>query len=186
VSVCAEALDGGILVDYWLGTLSGAEEEAAELHLLGCDSCGGRLREFVALAEAIRRVARSGAVRVVVSGSLLEEAQREGLRVRSYSVAAGGGVDCTVTAEDDLLIARLAVDVAEAGQVDLCLCDGSGVEMGRMRDVPVRAGGAEVLLSEPMAAARALGPTVMVLRLVAVGASGERVMGEYTFRHTPG
>lgn len=185
MSECAGALGDGVLADYWLGLLSGAEEEAVELHLLGCDACGGRLRGVIALAEGIRRAARSGAVRVVVSGSLLEEAERAGLRVRSYAVAAGGGVDCTVTAEDDLLIARLAVEAAGAGQVDVCLCDEAGVEMARMRDVPVGTGAAEVLFSEPMAAARALGPTVMVVRLVEVGAAGERVMGEYTFRHTP-
>lgn len=185
VSHCAGAMDDGVLMDYWLGALTGAEEEAAELHLLGCDACGGRLRAVAALAEGIRRAARSGAVRVVVSGSLLEEAERAGLRVRSYRVAAGGGVDCTVTAEDDLLVARLAVEVAGAGQVDLCLCDGAGVEVERMRDVPVRAGAAEVLFSEPMAAARASGPAVLVVRLVDVGVGGERVMGEYTFRHRP-
>ena len=44
VSHCAGAMDDGVLMDYWLGALTGAEEEAAELHLLGCDACGGRLR----------------------------------------------------------------------------------------------------------------------------------------------
>ena len=108
-----------------------------------------------------------------------------GWTLRLPILAAGGGGSVAVTAEEDLLVARLAGEVAGAGQVVLCLCDGAGVEGERMRDVPVRAGAAEVLFSEPMAAARASGPAVLVVRLADVGVGGERVMGEYTFRHRP-
>ena len=35
---------------------------------------------------------------------------RQGLRVREYRVPAGGRVDCTVTADDDLLVSHLEGD----------------------------------------------------------------------------
>ena len=32
---CSDPIDAGVLTDYWLGVLTGAEEEAVEEHLLG-------------------------------------------------------------------------------------------------------------------------------------------------------
>ena len=45
---------------------------------------------------------------MVVSDSFVKRVAEEGLRIREYAPPAGGGVQCTVTAEDDFLIARLS------------------------------------------------------------------------------
>ena len=56
---CANPIDATVLADYWFAALTDSEEEAVELHLLGCDECGARLREVVALAEGVRTLARA-------------------------------------------------------------------------------------------------------------------------------
>lgn len=79
---CSNPIDATILADYWLAMLEASEEEAVEEHLLGCDPCGDRLREVIALAEGVRSVAREGTLRMIVSDVFLQCAAEEGLRVR--------------------------------------------------------------------------------------------------------
>ena len=182
---CSNPIDATVLADYWLAALAGPEEEAVELHLLGCDPCGARLREMMALAEGVRKVAREGSLRMVVSDAFLKRAAEEGLRIREYAPPAGGGVQCTVTAEDDFLIARLAANLTGANRVDLCLCDERGVEQGRMPDIPVQPAAGNVVYQESITWAKAMPSSTMIARLVAFDESGgERLLGEYTFNHT--
>jgi hypothetical protein len=182
---CANPIDAAVLADYWVGALRGSEEEAVEEHLLGCDGCGARLREVIALAEGIRQVAREGSLRMVVSDAFLRRAAAEGLHVREYAPPAGGSVECTVTAEDDLLIGRLAANLAGAKRVDLSICDGSGVEQLRLPDIPVPAGGNRINYQESMTFAKAMPSSKLIARLVTFDeAGGERLLGEYTFNHT--
>ncbi|HSR07184.1 MAG TPA: hypothetical protein VLM42_08545 [Bryobacteraceae bacterium] len=181
---CANPIDAAVLGDYWLGALAGSEEEAVELHLLDCDLCGARLREVIALAEGVRKIAREGSLRMVVGDVFLERVAEEGLRVRQYVPPAGGGVECTVTAEDDFLIGRLAADMRGAKRVDLCICDEHGVEQMRLADIPV-SGAGEVVYQESMTFAKAAPSMRMIARLVGFDDAGvERVLGEYTFNHT--
>ena len=181
---CADPIDAALLGDYWLGALAGPEEEAVELHLFDCDDCGRRLREVVALAEGVRKIAREGSLRMVVGDVFLERVAAEGLRVRQYAPPAGGGVECTVTAEDDFLIGRLAADTRGAKRVDLCICDARGVEQMRLADIPVSEAG-EVVYQESMTFAKASPSMKMIARLVGFDDAGvERVLGEYTFNHT--
>lgn len=182
---CANPIDAAVLADYWLAALADAEEAAVEEHLLGCDECGSRLREVIALAEGVRKVAREGSLRLVVSDTFVARAAEEGLRVREYAPPAGGAVECTVTAEDDVLIARLAADLSGARRVDLRLCDERGVEQARMVDIPVQDRAESVVYQESITLAKAMPTSKMIARLVAIDdAGGERLLGEYTFNHT--
>ena len=182
---CASPIDAAVLADYWLAALAGSEEEAVELHLLDCDECGARLREVIALIDGVRKIAREGSLRMVVSDAFLKRAAEEGLRIREYAPPAGGSVQCTVTAEDDFLIARLAANLTGAKRVDLCLCDERGVEQGRMRDIPVGQGASNIVYQESATWAKAMPSMTMIVRLVTFDESGgERLLGEYTFNHT--
>ena len=67
-----------------------------------------------------------------LSESFVQAAVAKGLRVREYAPPAGGRVQCTVTAEDDLLIARLAAELGRSKRVDVSLCDSLGREQMRM------------------------------------------------------
>jgi hypothetical protein len=77
------------------------------------------------------------------------------------------------------------VDLSGIERVDLALCDPSGTERFRMRDIPFRAAPGEVILNYPIGLARQSGPDVIVMKLLAVSGQGERVLAEYTFNHTP-
>jgi hypothetical protein len=182
---CSNPIDAAVLADYWLGALANPEEEAVEEHLLECDRCGARLREAIALAEGVRNLAREGSLRMVVSETFLQRAAEEGLRVREYAPPLGGGVQCTVTAEDDILIARLAANLRGTKRVDLCICDERGVEQLRLPDIPVHSGASSVAYQESITFAKAAPTNKMIVRLVTFDeAGGERLLGEYTFNHT--
>ena len=183
--ICSNPIDAAVLADYWLGALASSEEEAVEEHLFACDRCGARLREVIALADGVRNLAREGCLRMVVSDSFLKRAAEEGLRVREYAPPPGGGVQCTVTAEDDILIGRLAANLSGAKHVDLSICDERGVEQLRLRDIPVHSGASSVVYQESITFAKAMPTSKMIARLVTFDeAGGERLLGEYTFNHT--
>ncbi|HUA82332.1 MAG TPA: hypothetical protein VMB85_00625 [Bryobacteraceae bacterium] len=182
---CSNPIDAAVLADYWIAALAQAEEEAVEEHLLDCDRCGARLREVIELAEGVRKLAREGSLRMVVSDAFLLRAAEEGLRVREYAPPSGGGVECTVTAEDDILIGRLAANIGGAKSVDLCICDERGVEQLRLPDIPVHSGASSVALQESITFAKAAPTNKMIVRMVAFDEAGsERLLGEYTFNHT--
>jgi anti-sigma factor RsiW len=182
---CTSPIDPNVLADYWLGELPQAEESRIEEHLLGCESCSRELQTIVQTADGIRSLARQGALRVVLTREFLDRLATEGLRVRQYSPAAGGGVQCTITPDDDLLVGHLAADVSAAQQLDVVLCDASGREQRRLLDVPFNPARPDIFLNEPAAAARLMPATTLIMKLVAVDERGERVLGQYTFNHTP-
>jgi hypothetical protein len=172
------------LVDYWLDDGPGPSDQGLEEHLLGCEWCSGRLGELTALGEGVRRLAGEGRVEMVVTASFLERAAREGLRIREYSVPAGGRVDCTVTPEDDLLVGRLQCDFSGVTRLDLAWrVDDQGER--RIEDVPFGAGVSELILSQAMPEMRLVEYATMRVRLLAREAESERILGEYTFAHYP-
>lgn len=191
---CSQPLDIVVLMDYWLGIPAagsehGDEEAVIEEHLLSCDACGAVLREGIALAGGIRALAREGSLRVVVSDGFLQRAAESGLRVREYAPPAGGSVQCTVTAEDDLLIGRLTAEALRGaappdGRIDLCLCDEHGVEQLRLPDIPVHPDADTVIYQESVSFAKAAPSHRMIVRLLTCdNAGGERLIGEFTFNH---
>ena len=182
--LCLSPISEETLLEYWMAALDEAAETAIEEHLFACDACGGRLRGTIALAEALRDVARSGSLRVIVSDDFVRQARAEGRTVREYTPPRGGMVACTISADDDFLIARLVAELDGVPRVDLGIYDSEGRERGRMADVPVDAAARAVLYQESATFAKAAPDDVMVLRLLAVEAEGERVLGEYEMRHT--
>lgn len=181
---CSNPIDVATMADYWVAALASAEEEAIEEHLLSCDECGAPLREVIALAEGVRELACEGSLRMVVSDAFLQRAEADGLRVRQYAPPAGGGVQCTVTAGDNILIGRLAADLSGGNRIDLCMCDEHGNEALRLRDIPVRPDATGVIYQESMKFAKELPTCRLIARLVAFDEAGsERLIGEYTFNH---
>jgi hypothetical protein len=182
---CSNPIEPAILMDYWLAALPSLEEDAVEEHLLKCDRCGDRLRETIALAEGLRALARSGSLVVVVPDGFVQRARATGRRVREYAPPQGGSVQCTVAADDDLLVADLAADLSGVARVDLSWCDAAGFERQRMIDIPVGAETGRVICQQSITFAKASGDDTMIARLVAVDPDGaERPIGEYTFHHT--
>lgn len=181
---CDRPIELSALADYWLDQDERPEDDPLEEHLLACGYCSGRLRGLVALGDGVRRLAHEGRVPMVITPSFLDAASREGLRTRQYRVPAGGRVDCTVTAEDDLLVGRLQGDFRGVSRLDVVLQE-EGRPDHRVPDVPVRPDAGELIVAQAMPAARAWGTTRIRFRLLARDTDGERLVGEYTFDHTP-
>ncbi|HXG01944.1 MAG TPA: zf-HC2 domain-containing protein [Candidatus Binatia bacterium] len=184
-TACAAPLDPAVLLDYWLGDLAAAEAARVEEHFLGCAACSRRLGELAALGDSVRDLARRGGVRVAVTSAFLGRLVEEGLAVREYRLTPGQSVRCTVEPGDDLLASRLVADFRGASRVDLVACDAEGREASRATDIPVDPSASEIVLLERIDHVRALPAHVLRVRLVAPEADGERVLGEYTFVHTP-
>ncbi len=182
---CPAPLDLPVLLDYWLGDLDGDETARVEEHFLGCGACSERLDGLAALAGGVRSLGRQGRVRAVVTSAFLARLAAEGLAVREYRLAPGQRVECTVEPGDDLLASRLMADLRGAARVDLVACDAEGREAGRVTDIPVDPAAQEVVLLERIDQVRALPAHVLRVRLVAPEAGGERLLGEYTFVHSP-
>ena len=180
---CANPVSDETLLDYWLR--EPVPQPDVEEHLLGCDDCTRALERLVALADAIRDVARAGEVRAIVPPAYLERVAREGLRLREYRLAPGESVECSVASDDDVLIARLVADVGNAARVDLVWIDVQGAEQERLPDVPVHAAMHDVVWVQRIGDIRALPETRFRARLVAIDERGERILAEYTFHHTP-
>ena len=95
-------------------------------------------------------------------------------------------VACTVTAADDLLIARLSANLSGAARIDLSICNQDRVELDRLTDIPITAATGAVLYQENIDFAKAAPVNTMIARLVAYDSAGqENLIGEYTFNHTP-
>jgi hypothetical protein len=182
---CAAPLDLATLLDYWLGDLTPAAEDAIEEHVMSCAICAARLDGLVALGAGIRRLANEGGIWAVVPGAFVERLIDEGLRVRQYRLAPGGRVQCTVTASDDVVAARFAADLRGVTRVDLVQCDAEGREAHRINDIPLTASREEVVVIERIDRLRGLPASVERVKLVTPDAGGERALGEYTFVHTP-
>jgi hypothetical protein len=122
---------------------------------------------------------------MVVSDAFLQRAAENGSRVREYAPPPGGSVNCTVTADDDLVVGRLAADLRWSTRLDLCVCDERGVEQSRLLDIPYQPGAASVVWHESVTFMKAAPTMTLVARLVTFDDAGvERLVGEYTFHHT--
>jgi len=182
---CTQPLSGATLTDYWLGILPQGDEERVEEHIFACETCSARLAEVQAMAEGLRALARAGSLMMVVSESFLKQAGGHGLHIRRYDPPQGGSVQCTVTAEDDLLVGGLAANLSAARRLDLSLCDPTGKEQFRLVDIPFDTESGNVLWQQSITFARGAPTSTMVARLIDVGESGEEtLLGEYTFNHT--
>jgi hypothetical protein len=182
--VCARPIADGALLDWWAGELSSPEERRVEEHLLSCGECSGRAREVRELAEGVGQLVREGGLPIAVLPAVVERLHREGRKIREYRVAPGGGVQCTVGPEDDVVLTRLVADLSDVSRLDLVSRVDDGPEE-RLPDLPFDPAGGEVMFAPPADVLRAQPAHVQRLRLLAVGPQGERLLGEYTFNHRP-
>lgn len=181
---CNRPLGTAKLLDYWLGELDADRTDQVDEHLLGCDACGENLASLVEVGGAIRAATRSGAAAAVVSDAFLWRLAADWVRVREYRVACDGSVQCTVSPNDDLVVARLEAPLAGVEHLDIEIHGMAGDPV--LRDVPFDAASGEIVVVNNVEALRALPATTVRMRAVAVDGDTRRQLGEYTFHHTPG
>ena len=184
MSSCASPLAEGLVLEWWAGELEASDARRVERHLLSCGSCSARAELLPAVAEGLRSLVRKGRVPAVLSPIVVERLQRDGRRIREYRVAPGGSVQCTVAPDDDVVLARLAVDLAGVARVDLVRRVNDEPEV-RLVDLPFDPAAVELIFAPPTDVLVASPAGVERMRLLAVGPQGDRLLGEYTFNHTP-
>ena len=183
---CPEPISPLDLADYWSGNLASQAEERVEEHLLGCDFCAGELERIIGIGMGIRELVRDGRVEMVLSRELLEKLRAAGVRVREYAVAAGGHVQCTATADDDVVLARLSAELAGSPRIDLLQMDAAGEVAARWENVPFHGGRNEILFTPVTALLKTVKTATMRVHLVSVAGGRDSLLAEYTFHHTTG
>jgi hypothetical protein len=169
------------LVRYWLGELDGNAEADVDEHLLGCDRCGRRLDDLVALAGGIREAFARGMLHAFVSEGFARRLGGHGA-LREYRVPRDGSVNCTVLPEDRFVVARMEAPLEDVARVD-AIMDMEGRSQA-FRDVPFDAASGTVVLVSRTATLREMPSHQARFRLVAVDGATERELGTYTFNHT--
>lgn len=182
---CATPTPMAILEAYWLGELDGARESELEEHLFGCARCSSRVRELVQLADGIRSATREGRLHGVVSAPFIRDLQEAGVRVREYSVHPGASVLCTVSPEDDLVIAHLHAPLQNVRRLDVVVHDVTAGRSWRLEDVAFDSTTDQLVMLPNVAELRKLTFATQEVRLYAVEDTTERVIAEYTFNHSP-
>jgi hypothetical protein len=172
------------LLEYWLGELRGAAEARLEEHLFACAACTERLQALVALGAAIRAELTRGALNIVLPEPFLRRVREAGLRLREYALEPGGSVDCTITPDDDLVVAHLRAPLRGVRRLDV-LVDNSVAGKLRASDVPFDPDAEALVAVTSSVFLRTLRHAQQRVRLIAVEGADERVVADYTFNHYP-
>jgi Putative zinc-finger len=181
---CMAAIPVVTLTAYWLGELDAASERDLEEHLFGCAHCSARLRGIVQLGEHIRRATCEGRLHAVLNASFVRKLREDGIRVREYRLQPGGSVACTVTPDDDLVVAHLHAPFRNVRRLDLVYDDLTAGTAARMQDVAFDPDSDEIVLVSNVVALRQLACVTQRVRLVSVEDTAEREIGTYTFNHS--
>lgn len=177
------------LVAYHRGELAAEAAERVEEAYFSCGACAERLAWIQELGAELAALLRSGAITTVLTAGALERAQRQGVRLRSYTLGPGGTVACTAAPDDDYVVVRLSVPAGsgesvslETATVDLSTGDES---MQRVDDVPVDLVSGDVVVAYAGDVVRSLPRSRWTAYAVVSGAGGERRFGPYVLDHTP-
>ena len=164
------------------GELPEDETLAVEDHVLGCDGCAALLERLLDLGDAIAQVTRTGGAFLLAGPALVNRLEQQRMVTRTYRIAPGGQVSCTVGAQDVYTAMHLALDTHGVERLDLVYESPSASY--RVEDLPFDPAGGELVFVQPAEYLRTLSTERKTLRLVAVDDEGERVVGEYVLNHT--
>jgi hypothetical protein len=178
--VCPDPIADETLVDYWSGGLPASSSEPIEEHIFNCAACADRLEWVASLATGITALARQGRLSGIIARATLNQLQREGVRVRVYSLTPGDVVPCAVFPDDDLVVTSIRGDFAGVEGVTLSVTGSTPLAGLVLEDVPVSAAEGELLWAAPGALIRQM-PTSRVTLTVS---GGGRLIGEYVLDHT--
>jgi len=174
----------GELSDYWTADVSPDDMERIEGHVFSCNACTELLADVDRLRRSIGDVARTGGFQAFVTDSLLNQLARDGVRMRTYAMDAGGSVQCAVWDDDEILVTRLRGDFGDVSAIDATLRLDTGEEWGRASDVPIREGSRELIMALPAALVRHAPEVPIRLILRASSAPPDAAsLAEYTFDH---
>ncbi|MBU2478574.1 MAG: hypothetical protein KKA36_05745 [Gammaproteobacteria bacterium] len=107
------------MLAYWLGELEPDAATQIEEHYLGCGVCSGRLEQLTTLAHAVRALTHRSGVSAIINEDFVRRLSANGRKVREYHVPLNGSVNCTVTPEDDFVVAHLEAPLDKVTRLDM-------------------------------------------------------------------
>jgi hypothetical protein len=172
------------LLDYWAGDLADGDDlNKAEEHLFACGHCSARLEEIIALGAGLATLARQGRIRGILPRAILNRLQRDGVRVRIFSLVPGETVPCAVFPGDDLIVTYLRADFSGVDAVTLSVTGPGSEPFSRHDDVPVSGPLGEVLWATPAALVHQMPSMRFDLTLTSTGAAPTE-LGRYALEHS--
>ena len=184
MAACDAPIPETTLVEYWAGDLAEApEQDRVEEHLFGCGECSARLEGLAALGTGIAALARQGRISGIVSRTILNRLQREGVRVRMFSLSPGETVPCAIFPGDDLVVTALRADFAGVTAVRLAVTGPDAAPFADLEDVPVPGSDGEVFWVTPAAVVNAMPSMRLQLTLASAGEAPAE-LGRYVLEHT--
>jgi hypothetical protein len=176
--------DAGALLAYWLGDAEPDSARVVEEHWFACAECAARLQELARLCGDVARLVRSGSVRAVVPAAFVERLRGAGVRLREYRLDPGGTVSCTITPQDDFVVAHLHAPLRNVRRLDMLMTDDSGARF-RVEDLAFDPGADGVVLASSSVDLRQLGFATQRVQLLSVADGADNVIADYTFNHSP-
>ena len=180
---CLTPIADETMVDYWSGGLPPQQSEAIEEHVFSCAGCAARLEALASLAAGITSLARHGRFSGIISRAMLNQLQRDGVRVRVYSLLPGDVVPCAVFPDDDLVVTSMRGDFAGVDTVTLSVTGSTPLAGIVLDDVPVPPAEGELLWATAGSLIREM-PTSRVMLTVTAGRTNTRQIGEYVLDHS--
>lgn len=182
-TACVTPVADETMADYWLGALPTQQSEAIEEHVFSCAACAARLEAIASMAAGITSLARQGRVSGIISRATLNQLQRDGVRVRIYSLFPGDVVPCAVFPDDELVVTSMRGDFAGVDAVTISVAGSMPLSGVVLDDVPVSAAEGELLWAAPGSLIRQMPTSRVMLTVTAARAAGRRI-GEYVLDHT--
>lgn len=180
---CTTPITDGTLVDYWSRDLPPEQAEAVEEHVFSCAACAARLEAVASMGAGITALVRQGRFSGIISRATLNQLQRNGVRVRVYSLMPGDVVPCAVFPDDDVVVTAMRGDFSGVDAVTLSVSGSTPMSGVVLDDVPVSATEGELLWATPGALIRQM-PSSRVTLTVSAGTGNGRPIGEYVLEHT--
>lgn len=180
---CVGPLTDEELLDYWTHSTVEADTDRLEEHLFSCGECSARLESMVSLGAGLTALVRRGRISGVVSRSLLNRLQRDGVQVRVFTLSPGERVPCAAYPGDELMVVSLRADFSRSETVTLSISGPEQAPVGRLSDVPVSAKDVEILWATPGDTVRRIPSTRLHLTITSQ-APDATILGEYELDHT--
>jgi len=181
-ATCASPIADERLIDYWAGDLPVADGDAVESHLFACADCSARLETVASVTGGLGALARQGRISGIISRAMLNKLQRDGVRVRQFTLDPGETVPCAAYPGDDVVVTWLNADLAGVRSVSLRVTGPEDRVFGVLDDVAVPATATSVLWATPGAFVRSMPSTQ--LRLTLRSMDDAALLGEYVLEHT--
>jgi hypothetical protein len=179
---CEAPIPDEMLLDYWTGDGAADHTDGIEAHLFECGDCAARLEHMASIGMGLAALVRRGHVSGVVSRTLVNRMQRDGLHVRLYSVSPGETLPCAVFPGDDLVVASLRADFSGVHAATLSVTGPGNSPLSEFDEIPVSRSAGEVLWALPGAVVHQMPSTRLKLTLTSRGTE-RAVLGEYVLEH---